>query len=431
MSVVVTLLFVAVTAMALLTNRDLFSPAKFFLFSFFLFHVGAFDNDHALEVWLLLVLVLFVGIAASLFEVLNVPVRARSVTGPGKPVDKESGRYFKALWMLSIPAVLAQAFMIQNFGGIEGYIGSLALRVVEWRGLGWAKTLIATIAIVNVAYFAVGLTRPRSNRWWVGYALHFVIVLTLGVLSGSRSGMLNVFAMQLLTYHYVKREVRLRAAITVTVALVLSGLVLGVVRDGFKLEEGELTTGLTDAEQVFSIPTLKYGVTPLDILVDAGPLQLAYGSTLVSLFTNAIPRDLLPDKPDTGGVFFTKNYTGDEWDGASNLTPTLLGEFVINFGWFIGVPVYVIVYVLLMYAVVRFYRRTRARLQAAPGCSSALQFVVYLQCMWSVVALMTGEVTNVVLTTALTGLLPTFAAIVLASPRPSRRAVLRPRQLAG
>jgi hypothetical protein len=181
--------------------------------------------------------------------------------------------------------------------------------------------------------------------------------------------------MQMFTYHYVRRAVNVRTAAVLAVSLVL-GARTGVVRDSFRVGEDDFKTVLADADQILSIPTLKYGVTPLDLLVEAGPLKLAYGSTLLSLFTNAVPRNWWPDKPDTGGVFFTKEYTGDEWEGASNLTPTILGEAVINFGWLVGIPVFLIAYPALLYFVVRSYRRTQLRLRHAPGAVASIDFVI-------------------------------------------------------
>jgi hypothetical protein len=299
------------------------------------------------------------------------------------------------------------------------------LRVIEWRGLGWAKTLIATLAVLDLVYFAVGLTRRRTRLWWTVYALHLSIVLIAGALSGSRSGILNVFALQALIYHYLRRPIRMRTALIFAAVLVLAGLVLGVAREGFKVEDGTVSVGLADAEQLLSSPTVNYGVTPLLLLVESGTRTLAFGSTLLSVVTNAVPRDWWPDKPDTGGVYFTKEYTADEWDGASNLTPTLLGELIINFGWTAGVALYLVVYPLAMAAVIRRYRQLVEQLHGGVDARTAIDFVIYLLWMWSVVALLTGELTNVLLNLALTGLVPAYVARSFSGPPATRAAPIR------
>lgn len=431
MSYFVCTLFLLTTAMALTTNRDLFSPAKLFLFSFLAFHVGALFQVGSTELWLLLLMVMLVGLLTAAFEAsLPLPaatLQSRSDTGRGRASARQAeGRLFLWIWLLTAPALLSQVYMVQLFGGFEGYINSLGLRVIEWRGLGWAKTLIATLLPVNLVYFAVGLTRPRSRAWWAFYGLHLLTLLSIGLLSGSRSGILNVFALQLFCYHYLKRPIGLRSAVTLGVVLMASALVLGVVREGVKVDDGALITGLDSAESSFKVATFYYGVDPLELIINTDMPRLAHGSTFLSLLTNAVPRDWWPDKPDSGGVYFTKLYTGDAWDGGSNLTPTFLGEWVINFGWAPGLLLFSLSYPGMLFFVVQHYQRTLMRLRAAVFPLAAVDFVIYLCGMWAVVALMTGEVTNVILNSVLTQLLP-LAAIRWLTTRIAPGARLEPR----
>ena len=435
MSYLVCTLFLLTIVMALTTNRDLFSPAKLFLFSFLVFHVGALFQVGSIELWLLLLMVMLVGLLTAAFEASlplpAAPVQARSVPGRLRTNARQAeGRLFLWIWLLSAPALLSQVYMVQLFGGFEGYINSLGMRVIEWRGLGWAKTLIATLLPINLVYFAVGLTRRRHWGWWALYSAHFVILLLFGLLSGSRSGVLNVFALQLFCYHYLWRPVRMRSVLSVGAALMAAALVLGVVRDGIKVDAGELVTGLDSADSALKIAIFYYGVEPLELILNAPDLPLAYGSTFVSLLTNAVPRPWWPNKPDTGGVFFTKAYTGDAWEGASNLTPTFLGEWIINFGWVVGLCGFVVAYPALMYWVVRRYRLTLARLLATLSALTAVDFVTYLLIMWSVIALMTGEVTNVLLNLVLTQLIPLAVIRLLATSSSSRFGTHRPAALA-
>lgn len=404
MIVVVCGLFIISFLYALVSNRDMFSPAKFFLFSFLVFHAGAF-SDKSYELWMLLLLVLMVGATAVMFEALCPVQRARgSALALQKPSD---ARHFLLwIWALSTPGIIGETYLVYSFGGIQGYINVIGNRVIEFRGLGWATTLAATLMTFNLAYFAVGLTRRRSGLWWTFYIAHFLILLVTGLLSGSRGGILTVFAMQLFCYHYIKSRVRLTRALPIAAALLVFAMVLGVVRNGVKIEGDAFTTGLEGRDEIVEFSTFKYGVVPLQLLLSADHLRLAYGMTMVSLVTNVVPRDWWPDKPESGGIYFTKVYTGDAWDGASNLTPTLLGEGIINFGWTLGIAFFVSVYPALMYFSVKYYRRIVMRLRAAPGAASAIDFVLYVFVLWAVVALMTGEVTNVSLSLALTRIVP-------------------------
>lgn len=419
--IAVCILFVVSVLCAMATNRDLFSPAKFFLFSFLAFHVGGLVTKPSSEVWLLVSLVLLTGLLTAAFEAATAPVAPHSGLRWSRAADhrRGEGNVFFWMWIVSAPAILAQVYMVQNFGGLEGYVNSLGLRVLEWRGLGWAKTLIATLIPINLLYFAIGLRRPRSRLWWTVYGAHFLILMVVGLMSGSRSGVLNTFALQLFCYHYLKRRVGWTRAAMFGAGLVMFALVLGVVREGLKVEGGEVTTGLSDAESVFKTASLNNGIEPLQLLVDADQLKLAYGSTLVSLFTNAVPRGLWPDKPDTGGVYLTKVYTGDAWEGASNLTPTFIGEFIINFGWIAGPLLFAVVYPAMLYGVVRSYRSVVPRPGQLISAAQAARFLTYLFVMWSVVALMTGEVTNVLLNLVLTQLIPLILMRRILLPRES------------
>ncbi len=409
MSIVVCSLLFLTMIFALLTNRDMFSPGKFYLISFVLFYVGALASPDNYELWLLILLVLLIGVATVCLEAGAAPapaVHRVSRFGAGKAKERNVALW---IWLASLPAIAAQIYIVQFFNGIEGYINVIGNRVIELRGLGWAKSLIATVVVLNLIYFAVGLTRRRSWLWWGLFAMHVLIVLVAGALSGSRSSILTVFAAQVFVYHYLRRPVKIRYALPIGAALIVFAMIIGVARQGVKLENSSLSTGLDSYDRVLTLSVFNYGVQPLQILLGAEDLQLANGSTLLSVLTNAVPRDWWPEKPDTGGVFFTKKYTGDAWDGASNLTPTFLGEGVINFGWVGGLVFFLAMDLAVMYCIVHYYRKMLARSRAPPDAENAVNVVIYVLVMWGAVALMAGEVTNTVQNLLLTQLLPAIA----------------------
>jgi hypothetical protein len=422
MSVVVCGLFAATLLWALVSNRDVFSPAKFFLFSFFIFHLGALTGSSSYELWMLILLVLLVGAATVMFEAVSpLPPPPSGVLNLHKHSDPS--HFLMWIWALSVPAVAGEIFLVWEVGGLQAYINVIGNRIIEFRGFGWAVTLSATMLTFNLAYFAIGLSRARSRLWWGLYLVHFFMALGVGLLSGSRGGFLNVFAMQLFCYHYIRRNVSLTRAVPIAVALVTFALVMGVVRNAVRIEDGTVTTGLGDRDRTLQYGTFQYGVQPLQILLDADHLKPAYGMTLVSLVTNVVPRNWWPDKPDTGGVFFTKEYAGNAWNGASNLTPTLLGESIINFGWVAGIAIYAFGYPALMYLIVGYYRRIIiwARVERTPA--AAIEVVLYVCVMWAVVGLMIAEVTTTVLSLLTTKVLPLMLLKVLFGPgmRPLRQ----------
>jgi hypothetical protein len=422
MSIAVCSLFVIAFLWGMVSNPDLFSPAKFFLFSFLVFHLGVFSADYSYELWMLILLVLLVGATTVLFEAWSpLPREPRHRLNLCQRPDPK--HFLVWIWLLSLPSIAAEGYLLWKFGGLQAYVNLLGNRVMEFRGAGWALTLSAAIVTFNLAYFAVGLTRARSRLWWSAYGVHLVLALAVGLLSGSRSAFLNTFAMQLFCYHYIRGKVTLTRALPIVVALVLAALALGAVRNAVKVQNDQVAVSLGTSNQPLQFNTFTYGIQPLQILLDADQLKPAYGMTLVSVVTNVVPRDWWPEKPDTGGVFFTKVYTRNAWGGFSNLTPTFLGELIINFGWVMGIVTYVIAYPLLMYGVVRYYRRVVPWARAERGAAAAIEILVYVCVMWAVVGLMVAEVTTTVVSTVTMRILPLLMLkAVLGLPmRPVRR----------
>jgi oligosaccharide repeat unit polymerase len=406
MSVFVSALAVLTMLFALLTNRDMFSPGKFYLLSFLLFYLGALKSADNYELWMLILLVLMIGIATVCFEVRSSAEPATHRAPSARHERPQQRNVALWIWLASLPAIGAQIYIVQLFGGIQGYINVIGDRVIELRGLGPAKTLVSTVVVLSLVYFSVGLTRSRSMLWWILYAMHVAIVLIAGALSGSRGSILTVFATQVFVYHYIRRPVKMAYAVPIGAALLVFAMIIGVLRQGIKLEDSGVSSGLDSPDQVLALSTFNLGVVPLQILLNADDVQLADGSTLLSTVTNVVPRSWWPEKPDTGGVFFTKKYTGDAWDGASNLTPTFLGEGVINFGWVGGLAFFVVASLLLMYFVVSYYKKTLVKLRRAIDPGIAIDVVIYILVMWGMVGLMVGEITNTIQTLVTTQLIP-------------------------
>lgn len=401
-------LFVLLTGMmAVTSNRDTFSPTKVLLAFFILFHVGAVVDPPETMVLVLMLAPLALIFVLGFSEASQV--QYRPLTRPVVSKSEASAGLAATVWICSSPAVLAQLVMIYKFGGLVGYFNSLGSRVEDWSGFGWARTLIGTLNVLNVAYFAIGLRAKRRAAWWGVYAIHFGIVMVLGLLSGSRSGLLNIFAITLISFHYLRRPVPIGAAAGMMVVLSVAASVLGTARNGFKIDNGEVTTGLSNSSQSFSMNAFFYGVDPLKLIVEAPNLVLAHGTTFLSLFTNPIPRSFYPGKPDTGGVFLTKYYAGDAWMGLSNLTPTFLGEWIINFGWLAGITGFFFSYGAICFLVLRWYVRLLRDQQRPRDLVFTIDVVLYVHVLWTLVGLMPGELTNVVLGATLTQIIPLLA----------------------
>lgn len=409
---IITCIFLLAAMMTMAMNSDVFSPAKLFLLFFLMFHGGIFFVETATLTKALILCILLAGSSLILMEGLRPrnDEMVRLIRSRRQHRIAQTGPDFSLVfWAMSIPSVLAQLYMINEFGGLVGYFNSLGMRVMEWSGYGWARVLINLMTPINVVFFAVGLTRSRSTNWWLSYGMHFVLVLLVGALSGSRSSLLAVFAFQLISYHYLRGPVSSRVASALAGGLVFSAMVLGVVRQGIRWDAGGLSLSEASAAERFSFATFYYGVDPLDMIVTNMQMPLAYGSTFLSLFTNWIPRATWPDKPDTGGVFFTKNYAANQWDGFSNLTPTFLGEWVINFGWAAGVIGFALSLSIILAILNRLYRNYLAQAISRSSQLAAVDVVIFIHVVWNAMALIPGEVTNVAMNFLLFQLLPLLA----------------------
>ncbi|MXP15150.1 hypothetical protein GRI44_10360 [Altererythrobacter confluentis] len=413
MLLIVALFLIIGGIIAVTSNPDIFSPAKFYFAFFILFHVGIIVQPPENLVYGLIFVTLAIGLLIAIVEAVKVQYdlpAAKLIAPPTGAVDRVASIGAALFFcIISLPAVFAQFYMIYEFGGFSGYIASLNTRVVDWSGFGWARTLISMMVVINVAFFAVGLIAKRPLIFWALFAGHFAFVLFFGSLSGSRSGLLNIFALLLVIFHYLRKPIGAGFASLMVTAMIGGASLLGIARNGLTFSNGELTTGLSTAGNNFSFNSFFYGVDPLNLIVATQPMPLAHGSTFLSLFTNAIPRSIYPEKPDTGGVFFTKSYAGDAWEGFSNLTPTFQGEWIINFGWAPGIIGYLISYFAIFLAILGAYRtllRTRGRQRDAVF---AIDVAIYVTVLWSAIGLMIGEITATILGLLLNQLFPLFA----------------------
>jgi hypothetical protein len=385
-------LFVATAAISITTNRDVFSPTKFYLVNFVVFFGAAFTGSASDEVCALSMLVLAMGTVAALMERGAPPVPAYR---QGTLSLRDQPQATTWIWILTAGPILGQSFLIQRSGGFYSFVGGYGSRVLEWQGAGWATTLMMTVGTLNLCYLAVGLVRRRTIAWWSGFFAHLAITLFIVGLSGSRSAVLGTLVLHLITIHYMRRRVSIASASALGLVFVASALSLGSARErvGELLENGLSSVDIAALKS----DSFAYGTAPLQLILDADPMPMAFGTTFLSALTNPVPRSWWPGKFDSGGIFLTKLYADDAWGGASNMTPTFLGEWVINFGWVVGIAGYITSASLLAWMLARGYRGLLRAIREPRSVDRALDVALYVCLMWSVVGLMVGEVTNVFL----------------------------------
>ena len=407
MTIILISLFLVIAFFSIFTNRDLFSPAKYYLLSFLIFFGSiAGYNQYSQAVRLLSLLVLMIGALAAIFESARLPV-VKHFSSTAEPTKELS--VLRRIWLFTTIPILAQAYLIVIAGGWTLYLEGYGNRVISLRGYGPAVILMMSISALNLAYLSISLLRPRSVTWWLCFGLHLGINICLMALTGSRSGILMIFATQLILFNYLVRRIKPQTVVGVCVLLIGLGLLLGILRESKnwldKIESLDIAIIFDNLDRV----ALGYGTQPLQLILDSDSMPLAYGTTFFSVVTNPIPREWWPGKFDSGGVFITKAYADDAWEGASNITPTFLGEWVINFGWGLGIAFYIISSILITHMLFRCYRRMLKGVRGIKTVKVALDLVFYIYTLLAVVGLMVGEVTNVVVYLVLAQLIPIMA----------------------
>jgi oligosaccharide repeat unit polymerase len=396
---------------AVFTNHDLFSPAKFYLLYLVVFFADIFRSPYLNEIYVTYLLLLGIAGVAVILEAEFAGTSGLSRLATFRVPDQPSRRVVVVLWILSCLPLLAQWYMIQRAGGLTPYINSLGMRVLEWRGLGPVRTVLAQLPILNAFYLAVLLRSEdqRIRRWGI-FAIHLTLVVFLGLLSGSRGGLLYSVLLLVVIYNYLSRPVRPRFAIPLGIALLATAIVLGQARNRFRISERGLRTGLEGGVESDQ-QTFRYGLIPLELVYARDPRQLQWGLTYATAITNFVPRKIWPEKPSSGGVVLTRDYTGDRWRGASHLAPGVIGEGILNFGT-IGIAVGGGVMFLGLVLALLLYSSMLGRLEHEDSPDSLVMPIAYGIVASSVATLLFGEFTNVVVQ-LLTKLVPLFMLYAL------------------
>lgn len=346
--------FLLVVCFALIANRDIFSPTKWFLATLGVYFSDIFFSVYIFEIYVIYFIIL---LAITIFIDIERKLKPSFKSTYGQYSNIKHGyscRYNVVFMVLFIPSLFAQFYLINLFGGIEAYINIIGMRVVEFRGLGPVIVIKNSYFMIFIIYFMFYIT--KKNRKYIDF-LFFGLALSgtiiIGLLSGSRGTLLLPFVYLLVIYHYLKRPIPVAVVVIALCLLLSTAAVLSVARSGYKMLDGTITTGIS-ADNKASFSFSYYGLLPLEIVLNEQNRKLHYGSTFFTIFTNFIPRKIWPEKPDTGGVVLTKEYTGDAWEGSSNLSTGLISENVINFGNFGVVTGILMIVFMVLFSVSKY-----------------------------------------------------------------------------
>jgi oligosaccharide repeat unit polymerase len=329
-----------------LLNRDILSPGKIIFAFTFLFYLGVFlgdVSDLTVFAYLFLMVALLVVAFVDARAALNARITMRDI-----PVGK-----YVVLFLLLLPALFLKVKMVVDEGGLIAYLMSLAFRVAEFEGRGWILVVFSSVQVIYVYLCYVFMLDCRKTALKI-----LVFLLSTGVFlficftSGSRSSLLMPLVTILIMRHYLVRRINVVAVVGCSCLFLFFIAFYGAFRNDF---------GGSDFSR-FTLEELNYahfyyGTNPLEILASNDVNDPLLGATYATLLTNFIPRAIYPEKPDTGGLLFTKIYTGDQWGGMSNLAPGSFVEGIMNFGLFPGFLWGALLTLLVMISAVFLFRK--------------------------------------------------------------------------
>lgn len=389
------LLLITGVLFSLKCNRDIFSPAKFYHVSLTVYFLDIFLSDHHPYVYSVYFGFILVGFIVSIVEFFMRPVpsviRLRS-----QPSDQSPVRLAIALWFLSIIPFSAYLYLIHISGGLTFLLEIIAYRVAKWQGLGILVELAKLIGPINLVYFALGLVyKPRNPLlWWLFYGLHVFLFLGSALLLGGRSFMLMQTLLMIIIFNYIKKPVRLRTAFLAGIFLLVAASVLGTVRNN--LTQLRSVDDIFDMQgETFNLKAFSYGTMPLDIIFTQEFTDYQFGTTYLSALTNFIPRKIWPDKLDTGGVVLTKFAHGQYYAGTYNLTPGIVAESILNFGFVAGIIFSFGLLLSVCVAIVRAYFLLLKKMKYTEGLSRAFQVILYVYLAFIPGDLLYSEFTNI------------------------------------
>ncbi|MBK9580734.1 MAG: oligosaccharide repeat unit polymerase [Saprospiraceae bacterium] len=348
-------------------EKELFTPLKMYFAYLIFMCLDIINSDFKAEIYFAYIFMILLGVCFIPFEVVKfrkfkfVTLNWKNST---RPFIFAENRILIAILVLTIIPVSAQLYHINVMGGINGYVLSIPLRVLLWRGLGFLTSLKSFILVINLLfYITLTLFQIKNKKLWITlFIVHLIVTIIILLLTGSRSGVVNLFIYFGLVYHYFRRSINpiiiiisvpLILFIVNAMALLRGGSYLNLLNEGKIFETYEKYK--LDSKSHKST-TYSYALYPLSGLYDNEFSNYQYGLTYLTAITNFIPYSYFPSKPSSGGTILTKFMTGRHWTGTSAYSPGLVGEGIINFGYYFGYLAAIIIFFVYSYFPYSFIR---------------------------------------------------------------------------
>ncbi|WP_335911635.1 O-antigen polymerase [Shewanella indica] len=341
-------LFLILSVLSLLSTKDVFSPAKIYLAVIFVFFGDSiFSNSKDVSFELVISIIFIFGFLLIIAEKLGFKIKNNKFKSESFETLPKAIVY--KLWFLTLIPVVAQILFIYQMGGITGYFISIGERVYAWKGFGVYLLLIRLISIISYCYFYYMMIHVSNRKNKIFFLLHFLIFISLALLSGSRSMLLWNLVYMVILFHYMRHRVNFGKALLSFGVVVFLAMMLGAIRDGYKMDDNGFSTGVDFSEKLLNMANFTYGTKPIHLLLDINDgYDYSMGKTYLTIFSNLVPRGLWPDKPDPGGIVFTRDILGDPFGGFSYYSTGIFGEAFINFGLVFG-SIFAVVQLFILY----------------------------------------------------------------------------------
>ncbi|OHB62425.1 MAG: hypothetical protein A2Y76_06780 [Planctomycetes bacterium RBG_13_60_9] len=359
------------------SNKDIFSPGKFYHLSLTVYFADIFLSEHSGDVYAIYLGLILTGMVMSVVEAYSLSGRQASLTR-FRSTDVCPARFILILWLLTLIPVLAQCYMIHLTGGLGSLATAVMRRVADRRGLGWLGILVKLIEPINLLYFGFGLAyrKRRPVIWWLGYGVHLLVFAAVALPKGSRGFVLGQVVLMMVIYNYLRRPVKLRYAVVGGAALLITAAFLGAVRENLgrikNLDDlGHMRSG------TLQWSLLSYGLMQLDVVFERDFTDYQYGKTFLTAATNFVPRAIWPEKFESGGVVLTKFAHGRYYTGKTNMTPGIVTESILNFGYPLGILWAFAFLSLVILLMVRFYTCLLNRISQRGGVGRVYVVALY------------------------------------------------------
>jgi len=252
-----------------------------------------------------------------------------------------SFRLFLVIICLSLLGALSWVFLFYFFvpGGAFNFVTSeyFASRVSIFRGMGAVLILFSFLTIANLIFFAYLFLNHEKLRYkkllYATFVIHAIFLWCLTIPFGQRGGIITPIILWGLVIT-LNKKYSLKFFFVAGLSILILINVLGTLRT---YKEKSFDKSISTWDYVVEGYGFANRLEACVGIVNGVPhaLDFQYGKTYFALLTQFVPRNIWPDKWDTGGVLITKYILADHsFSSRSNYQGTLFGEAYLNFALF-------------------------------------------------------------------------------------------------